>query len=210
MNISLKIKKFYLPFKIFVSFSYLFIAIFSYMKNKTNPIYFYLIFTALIFSFIADILLALTHSSKPKTQLNKLLLAGIICFCMTHIIYSASFIYLGSFNILVVMSTILISLAFIIFFKSFKSLNFNTMSTPAFIYIIAICFMVCNAVSLSNCNINDIATKLIITGALLFMISDFIIYFILFTDNPPKFLGVFNLIFYYASQILIALSILHV
>lgn len=203
----LKTGSIYLTLKTFCSFAYLYIAVLAYLNKQSNLIYFHLLFIGLIFSFIGDILLALYRNLLE----NKLLLSGIISFGMTHIFYSLSFIYLGSFNILVFVCTILISFIFMAILKLFKNSNLKNMSTLVFIYIILICFMVCNAISFFYYNLNNVGAKLITTGALLFMLSDFIIYFVLFKNQKDnKLLCSLVLIFYYTSQFIIASSIFHI
>lgn len=186
----------------------MYIALFSYVHNPTNFNYFILAFIGLIFSFFGDTFLVL--KSKSTKGLDNMFFLGLICFLVTHVFYSLSFITLGSLNIFTFIVTILIFFSFIIFFKSIKNFNFKNMTIPCYIYIFAICFMFCNSISLTNCNLNNTGLILIISGAFLFMISDFILSFILFFDNYPKFMIPINLLTYYFGQVLIALSILYI
>lgn len=204
----IKTKNLALIGKICASLVFIYLGIFSYLNNPTNFSYFILLFIGLTFSFFGDIFLIL--KSKSKNKPDPMLFSGLICFVITHIFYSLAFITLGSFNLLVPICTISMFFGFTMFFKSQKNINFRNLIIFCHVYIFTICFMVCNALSLINCNLDKTGLVLVILGALLFMLSDFIITFILFTDDSPKFIGIINLITYYTGQILIALSILYI
>lgn len=71
--------------------------------------------------------------------------------------------------------------------------------------------MLCKAISLITVNsLNLIAKSLVIIGATLFLISDYLLSLFLLNKNCPKFISRLNLITYYLGQILIALSILYI
>ena len=204
----LKTKNLALILKISGSFVFVYMAIWAFFKNPTNPNYFILVFIGLIFSFLGDVFLVL--KSKTDNGFDKIFFLGLASFIITHIFYSLAFISLGSLNIYTLICTILTFFIFMKFFKSLKNFSFKSMAIPCYIYILAISFMLCNALSLISCNLNKTALLFLTIGALLFFISDFIISFILFFDNCPKFLGIINLITYYLGQILIALSIYYI
>lgn len=204
----IKTKKLYLIMKICASSVFIYTAILSYINNPTNFNYFILIFIALIFAFLGDVFLSL--KGKPLEKLDTMFFLGLASFVMTHIFYSSAFITLGSFNIFISILTVLVSLTLITFFKSLKNFDFKNGTIPSYIYIFAISFMFCNALGLIKCNLDKALLLLLIIGPLLVFISDFIISFIFFFKNCPKFLRPVNLITYYLGQILIALSILYI
>lgn len=204
----IKTKNLYLILKISASSVFIYTALLSYINNSTNINYFILIFIALIFSFLGDIFLVL--KAKPLKKLDNMFFLGLTCFLITHILYSSAFISLGSLDIFVFILSILVALTLITFFKSIKNFDFKNGTIPSYIYIFAISFMFCNALGLIRCNLNKPALILLITGTLLFFISDFIISFIFFFKNSSKFLIPMNLLTYYLGQILIALSLLYI
>ena len=92
-----------------------------------------------------------------------------------------------------------------------KKLTINKYHLPGIIYCLIISFMLCKAISLITVNsLNLIAKSLVIIGATLFVISDYLLSLFLLNKNCPKFISRLNLITYYLGQILIALSILYI
>ena len=204
----IKTKNLYLTFKIAASSVFIYTALFSYINNPTNFNYFILVLIALIFAFLGDIFLAL--KAKPFEKLDNMFFLGLTSFVITHIFYSLAFISLGSLNIFIFILAILVALTLITFFKSIKNFSFKNWTTPSYIYIFAISFMLSNALGLIKCSLDKTPLLLLIIGPLLLFISDFIISFIFFFEKPSKILGPINLITYYLGQILIALSILYI
>lgn len=202
-----KTKNLALILKILASLTFVYTAIFSYLKNPINSAYPILLFIGLIFALFGDIFLVL--KSRTKEGLDNVFLMGLISFSITHIFYSSAFMTLGSFGFVTLISTILFSIFYSVFFDSLKCINFKNMFYPSHIYIIAVSFMFSNTLGLIGSNINHSALLLMLIGALLFMISDFILTFVLFFDNCPKFMELINLLTYYLGQILLALSILY-
>lgn len=201
--------KFRLIAKIFTSLCFLLVSLFSYLSNPINPKYFFLIFIGLIFSFIGDVLLGInTKNHNIKTNL---FLSGGFAFSITHIFYSICFITLVGIHIRDFIYAIFISFILLSTLICNKKLTINKYHLPGIIYCLIISFMLCKAISLITVNsLNLIAKSLVIIGATLFIIYDYLLSLFLLNKNCPKFISRLNLITYYLGQILIALSILYI
>ena len=203
-------KRYYfrLLFKTSCSILFVLIALSSYCINCKNTIYFILRIAAFIFCLIGDVLLALNKKSDGPKDI--FFIYGGISFGIGHIFFSSAFIYLiGLFYSDFLIATI-ISLLLILFLRFSNKYNFKGMFIMVCTYCILISFMVTKA--LSFVNVYSIIPKqslFTITGALLFLISDCVISFIVFgKKKPPKCLTAINLITYYIGQSLLALSLM--
>lgn len=197
-------KKYRNVFKIITSMFFIAICIASYLTNHTNFTYFTLILIGLVFSLIGDILLEFNDN-------RKMFLLGVGSFALTHIFYSCAFIYLVPpvFEYSIV-AFILASSAIYMFILikgfDFKN-NFNYIS----LYIFVIMFMVSKAFSLYPIiSLCPIGIPLVITGAVLFMVSDLLLCFYMFYTKCPKWLGSISLFIYYVAQVMIALSVVYI
>lgn len=201
--------KFRLISKIFTSLCFLLIALLSYLSNANNLKYFLFIFIGLVFSFLGDILLGIkAKNSKSK---NTLIILGGFNFAITHILYSLCFITLSGLHIRDFIFAIFLSFILLSTLKCNKKIDFNNSLLPISIYCLIISFMVCKAISLVTItSLNLHLLMLLILGAILFIISDYILAFVILYKDCPKYVSRLNLIFYYIGQILIALSILYI
>ena len=195
--------------KFFTSLCFLLIALFSYLSNPNNLKYFLFIFIGLIFSFLGDILLGI-NCKKPNSK-NALLISGGISFGITHILYSLCFISISELHIRDFIFAIFLSFILLSTLKCNKKINFNKSLLPASIYCLIISFMVCKSISLITItSLNLPVIILLICGAILFLLSDYLLSFILLYKDCPKIINGFNLTAYYIGQFLIALSILYI
>ena len=205
----LKSTNFRLISKIFCSLCFLLISITAYLNNPVNLTYFYLIFIGLLFSFLGDIFLGI-KKSEPKFNYI-LFMLGIISFSVTHIFYSICFINLSTFHIRDIIFAIFLTFIIIASLKYNKKIDFRNLIIPCTVYGFLISFMVCKSISLiSLTSTNTLALSLIIVGAILFIIPDYLLSFVMFYKNCPKSISRLNLLCYYVGQFLIALSILYI
>ena len=82
------------------------------------------------------------------------------------------------------------------------------MLLPASIYSFIICLMTFESIKLVFLLRFDIGTYLLLIGALLFILSDLVLCFILFNKYAKKYLSAINLITYYTGQFIIASTLL--
>lgn len=203
------IKNFRLISKTLTSLCFLLISLSAYFNNANNFNYFLLIFIGLIFSFLGDLFLGINNSNSISN--NTLFLCALISFSITHIFYSLSFINLSKLFFRNFLFAIMLAFILISILKCTKKINFKNMFIPVCFYALIISFMVCTSLSLVNITyLNNIYLSLIISGTVIFLISDFILAFVLFYKDCSKVVSRLNLITYYVGQILISLSILYI
>lgn len=201
--------RFRLISKTLCSICFLSIAISAYINNPSNLKYFLLIFIGLIFSLCGDIFLGI-HTTNSKTKFN-LFLIGLISFSITHILYSICFVNISSLYFKVLLFSLFLAIILFASIKLNKKIILGKITLPGAIYCFLISFMVCSSLLISTVSIlNPIMISLIIIGAICFMISDYILAFVVFYNECPKIASPLNLVFYYIGQILIALSILYI
>jgi uncharacterized membrane protein YhhN len=170
----------------------------GYFHSPANPVYFLLIFSALIFSLIGDVFLAL----PPKY-----LMSGIALFLIVHILYLAAFSTSFRQNTLMIIpGSILLSASYVYFNKIKKHLK--ELKIPVIVYIVIINLMVISAFSsLTDKNTSVVKAALVVTGALLFYISDMFVAWDRFVK--PFRIHYFEYILYYAAQQILALSVIY-
>lgn len=200
-------KNYALLFKITTSILFISTGIISYINSPGDYYYFILLILGLFFSFLGDIFLALKVNHNDGS-LNKYFFYGVISFAITHVMYIGAFIHLGSFKILDLLVTLILSFIIISLLKSNKNIDFKNMIIPIRIYSFVICLMTFEAFKLLVLLNFDVGSILRFAGTLLFILSDMVLCFILFYKNPKKFLVAINLITYYVAQFLIASTLL--
>ncbi len=168
--------------------------------GRAPKIYIFLILSALLFGLIGDLLLV--YIKTPK-----FFIAGLSSFLIGQIIYSSAFITLG--GVLIYDAIIFVVIMLLVFAaKSYFKLDFGDMKLPVAVYAMIIIFMFTMAVSLLY-KLPQITLPIILIslGALLFIASDAVLAFVRFAVKPKPVLCGINLVLYYSTQILMALSI---
>lgn len=154
-----------------------------------------LVLWALIFSIVADTMLMVVEVS--------LIQHGIVYFMLAHVMYIAAFSLNYEFRgwNMVIASILLILLA--MFYRGIRS-TVGRLKIPIVIYAMVLCVMVFFALSYFN---NEIFRKelFIIVGAVLFVISDFLLAYLSFI-KPHKQESVIVWAIYAPAQLLLALS----
>jgi uncharacterized membrane protein YhhN len=148
-------------------------------------------------SFIGDMLLM--FQSEPK-----LFLIGLVAFLLGHVAYAATFTLLGGFYVVDLISLVVLAILAVGLYRFLKP-GLGRMRVPVIFYIVIISLMVNRAIStLFGAVLNPVQAWMVSLGAVLFYISDVILAIGRFA-NPFKYYRI-NLAFYYAGQVLIALS----
>lgn len=194
-------------FKTITSILFISAGLISYIKSTGDYYYFALLIIGLFFSLFGDMFLAL-KVNHDDGSLNKYFLYGLVSFSLTHVLYVLAFSHLGSFNILDLIVALILAFIAISILKSNKNIDFKDMFLPASMYAFIICLMTFESIKLLLLFNLNMATCLLLIGALLFILSDIVLSFILFNSNPKKFLSAINLITYYIGQVLIASTLL--
>ena len=172
-------------------------AALSFLAPTCNWTYTIIILVGLIFSFGGDV--ALIFQDNPKA-----FRIGLILFLLGHIAYTIAFILFSSFLGRDFISTLVLLTAAIGFYQLIKA-NLGAMKIPVILYIVIISIMLSRAIAiLSSPSFEFTQSLMIFMGAFLFYISDIILAANRFW-KPWRFSRV-NLAFYFAGQMLIALS----
>lgn len=183
-------------FKPVATLSVISLVALSFFMETVNMLYSSGIMIGLLFSFGGDI------SLMFKTK--KGFMIGLVFFLIAHIVYAAIFTYLnGFFSKNYFNAFILLTLAVIVYAYLYSGLQ--QMKIPVLIYVIIISVMVNSAISTTDNQLFSNTQVLFISlGALLFYISDLILAINRF-KKPFKYNRI-SLAFYYAGQLLIAMS----
>ena len=187
-------------FKSVTSILFVLIAAASYKYCPKNKKYFRFMLTGFIFALIGDIFLSISHNGL-------FFILGLGSFSLAHVMYTIAFcalIKISWKDTILALTIAIPTICFVIFKDGF---DFNGMFPLIIFYILLISMMVAKAFSLlklKNGNILPIA--LIISGAVLFYISDFILLFVYYYKHKITILPYLNLVVYYFGQGLLALN----
>ncbi|MBB6714955.1 lysoplasmalogenase [Clostridium gasigenes] len=192
-------------FKTSTSFLFIGTCIASAYPWQEKSEYFILILIALIFSMLGDVFLVF-HNSKDINTRNMFIL-GLLSFSVAHVFYTLGFIALVPLKVMDLIIFVILLIIAIIFLTKIKKFNFENLFPFVIVYGIILSAMLTKSISIiSIANSNPLGTILLITGTVLFFISDALLCFYLFYDDCKPYISNINLIFYYVGQGLIALS----
>jgi uncharacterized membrane protein YhhN len=165
------------------------------IRDDAATTYRILILSALICSLIADTMLMVVEVDLMKQ--------GILFFMLAHVLYitafSLTYVY-RPWNA-VVAGILLILLA--VFYRGIRG-SAGKMRIPIMVYAAVLCTMLFFALSCFNLEVTR-REGLIVTGALLFVVSDFLLAYLTFI-HPHRFESVIVWAVYAPGQLLIALS----
>ncbi len=172
-------------------------AALSFWEADWSPVYSMLILAGLVFSLGGDIALIF----KDSGSFFKI---GLVLFLIAHLLYTTAFISLGRMSWIDLPVGILLLAPAVGFYLLIQP-NLGSMKVPVIAYILIISLMVSRAFSsLSGKEIQTQHAWLMISGAILFYISDLIL-----ASNRYWRSWKFNrisLAFYYFGQYLLALA----
>lgn len=170
--------------------------------SKQGKTYCRLCIAALIFGMIGDVFLG---SGWPNS-----FLCGAAAFAVGHIIYCVAFAGISGIHKRQLVSFVLLDAVLLLYLFLMPFFEFGAMVPAVVVYCTIISFMVTAAVSMYRFHREYPWTiSCVIVGAILFIVSDFILVHSMFTtvapETPMKWL---NTLTYYPGQILLALSCL--
>lgn len=173
----------------------------SYQKVKRNKKYSIWILMGLIFSLVGDIFMEL-NSAK-----GILFISGVSSFAIAHVMYSIGFCSLKKVTGKDILIFIAIVTPFILILL-FGGFEYEGLQLVVIGYTLLISFMVSKAISL-YCYYegNEKAVVLTIIGSVMFLVSDIILLFLLFSKFIYNEFNYVNLVLYYTGQGLLALSL---
>ncbi|MBE6048050.1 MAG: lysoplasmalogenase [Clostridium sp.] len=188
-------------FKTLSSLCFLVCALLSYTKCKINKKYSLIIIVGLFFGLMGDVFLAPPYTETRFT-------IGTSSFAIGHIFFATAFLTLTSIKFKDFILTGIISSCIIFFITHNSNFNLGSRFPIVFVYCIIISFMFSKSLGIFKFkNVNRSFCYLTTLGAFLFLISDIVLTFKLFTPNPSHYFGIINLTLYYSAQGLIALSL---
>ncbi len=187
--------------KCMTSILFLVTAWISYKRNPHSPKFFKLMFAGLFFSFLGDAFLAFDTTGEGLA-----FIFGVASFALGHIMYILGYTNQCKFRLqdLIIFLGYLCPTLFIIFFINF---DFKDMQLLVIIYAFIISFMVGKSFGMRSYYAqNPFSVTCLITGSLLFFVSDCLLLFLFFYPGAPSFLQQCNWFLYYLGQALLAIS----
>ena len=178
------------------------IALIAYFMTSL-PKFALLVILGLIFGFIGDELLALRFVYTKK--FNAFFLSGALAFLIGHIFYLIALYGLAPRAWMLGVPLTLAALAAEFINSKKHSLDMGKLFLPLGFYAAVVCFMGCSAVGVCVFHFN-LGTLLFAVAGLCFIASDSILSVQCFSDRPTNTKNRVLHIFYWAAQLLIALS----
>lgn len=179
------------------------IALVAYFFMTELPKFALLVILGLIFGFIGDELLALRFVYTGK--FNTCFLSGAFAFLAGHIFYLTALYGLAPKAWMIGVPLTLVAVAAEFLNSKKHSLDMGKMFLPLGFYASVVCFMGCSAVGVCVFHF-DLGTLLFAAAGLCFIISDSILSVECFSGHPSNGKNRVLHIFYWAAQLLIALS----
>lgn len=178
------------------------IALIAYFMTSL-PKFALLVILGLIFGFIGDELLALRFVYTKK--FSAFFLSGALAFLIGHIFYLIALYGLAPRAWMLGVPLTLAALAAEFINSKKHSLDMGKLFLPLGFYAAVVCFMGCSAVGVCAFRFN-FGTLLFAVAGLCFIASDSILSVQCFSDRPTNTKNRVLHIFYWAAQLLIALS----
>ena len=178
------------------------IALIAYFMTSL-PKFALLVILGLIFGFLGDELLALRFVYTKK--FNAFFLSGALAFLIGHIFYLIALYGLAPKAWMISVPLTLAALAAEFINSKKHSLDMGKLFLPLGFYAAVVCFMGCSAVGVCVFHFN-LGTLMFAVAGLCFIASDSILSVQCFSDRPTNTKNRVLHIFYWAAQLLIALS----
>ena len=173
-------------------------------KNKKirKTKYFKTMIIAFILAALGDILLDIDNS-----QFGILFIVGMGLFALTHVMFSVSFLKHIKKNKITIISLIALFVPTLAMLNLFNLINAGDLTLVINIYAFIISIMISLSITLFTKKQLDKNFRIkTLLGIILFAISDLILVFALFGNNPTKELLLTNNFVYYIAQLVIGLS----
>lgn len=164
--------------------------------------YFKTMIIAFILAALGDILLDIDNS-----QFGILFIVGMGLFALTHVMFSISFLKHIKINKITIISLIALFIPTLAMLNLFNLINAGDLTLVINIYAFIISIMISLSITLFTKKQLDKNFRIkTLLGIILFAISDLILVFALFGNNPTKELLLTNNFVYYIAQLVIGLS----
>lgn len=173
----------------------------GYLQKKSNGQFSKTMLTAFFCSMAGDILLALDQNQ------GIFFILGVVSFAFAHILFSFAFCRLSPITKkdYAVTAVVFVCLLLLLFLGNF---NFQGLLPVLIGYAAIISFMMVKSLSLFNCKkIKNSAAVLILSGGVLFLLSDIVLLFWLFGIGIPKEVQSVNWVLYYLAEGCLAASL---
>lgn len=173
----------------------------GYLQKKSNGQFSKTMLTAFFCSMVGDILLALDQNQ------GIFFILGVVSFAFAHILFSFAFCRLSPITKkdYAVTAVVFVCLLLLLFLGNF---NFQGLLPVLIGYAAIISFMMVKSLSLFNCKkIKNSAAVLILSGGVLFLLSDIVLLFWLFGIGIPKEVQSVNWVLYYLAEGCLAASL---
>lgn len=170
-------------------------------KEKVGKKFSHTMLAALACSMAGDVALAL-----DKGQ-GILFILGVVCFAAAHILFSITFCSMSAATKKDIAKTAALFFALLLLLI-LGTFDFQGLLPALLCYAAVISFMTVKALSLKKCRqLGKKASALIMSGGVLFLLSDIILLFWLFGVGTPKEAQSVNWILYYLAQGCLAASL---
>ncbi len=187
------------------SFFFVLLGIYAYVLNATSGGL--LILIGLIFGMLGDILLNMRNLYEGGTS-NKVFALGILAFLTGHILYIV-FLLGHAESHYWMMPVFTVVLAALLIPPLMKQIEAPSKGLKIFgyVYLTIVIAMLCSAITMWASLGTSALTVVFTLGALLFVVSDFVMIYNSFGKKKTHALRATNLLTYYAGQLLIAACI---
>lgn len=171
-------------------------------KKLKSTKYFKIMVVGFIFALLGDVLLDIDNS-----KFGILFILGMLFFALTHVAFSYGFLKHIKFNKVSFISLVSLFVPTLLLLNCFGLINAGGLTLVINIYAFIISVMVSFAITLfTKKNLNKYLRSINLIGVILFAVSDLILVFALFGNNPAKWLLLSNNLVYYIAQLFIGLS----
>lgn len=180
-----------------------FIGVFGISLGKINDPMVMLWFSlGLVSGLVGDLVLAL-RPLRPKEEDKTIIIFGIISFSLGHLFYLIGIAQLVQFSIYALLIG-LVALVVIFFGSKILSFDMGIARYPSLFYAFLIFTFVGQTIIFANQHGYQLFHVILMSGAVLFAISDLILSPIYFKGETRNRFIALNLVTYYAAQVLIA------
>ena len=171
--------------------------------ERGNMDYGWFLLVGLGLGMVGDVLLAYQMVSTKHSV--KFFLGGLFSFLLGHVAYILAFLSIAQIPGWTVLIVIAMAVGVYLLIQQ-MGCRLGRMKLPVLAYIAVISTMIVSSLFVASGV--DIFGAMIVSGAVLFFISDYILCLLLFGENKKPWYRLINLSSYYVAQIILAFSIL--
>ncbi|MBE6050374.1 MAG: lysoplasmalogenase [Clostridium sp.] len=202
ISLDLSYSDYYLYFKALSSLCFLLCGVFSFTKSKSKKKYPIFILLGLLCSLMGDIVI------HPSSIPNYFII-GVLFFAIAHIFFIIGFVTICKIKLRNILLFIATYSLFIFLIRKYNNIfDFGDIFPFIAIYSALIIFMIVKSLDLFKYfKYNKFYTLFSILGPILFIISDTVLLFNVFSIYSSPILNLLNHITYFPGQALLALSL---